>query len=243
VITRRTSLVLVALTAIATLLLVGLALGRGRAATAPSTNPEAAASTASAPSQPEPATRPKLTVIGDSYTGGSNMNSGPATLWTTLASRKLNVQFQILAHGGSGYLARGPGSDTTTFVERAASVSSDAVAVVFFGSRNDPTDSARLYEAAFSAYRNASKAAPRAKLIVIGPPWVDEDPSPGLLENRDALKRAAGKAGAVFVDPIADNWFPNGSHLIGSDNVHPTDRGHKRMAERIEPVIAAELRR
>ncbi|HEX3545697.1 MAG TPA: SGNH/GDSL hydrolase family protein, partial [Mycobacterium sp.] len=57
------------------------------------------------------------------------------------------------------------------------------------------------------------------------------------------LNYEAGVAGAVFIDPIAAGWFVGRPGLIGADGVHPTDAGHALMAEKIAPLIDAQLLR
>lgn len=85
-----------------------------------------------------------------------------------------------------------------------------------------------------------SESAHGARLLVIGPPWVDENVPNNILTIRDRLKIAATKAGATFVDPIADEWFFGAdAALIGSDGVHPTDAGVQYTAERILPSSRA----
>jgi lysophospholipase L1-like esterase len=64
-----------------------------------------------------------------------------------------------------------------------------------------------------------------------------------VLGIRDALKYQAGVAGATFIDPIAQGWFVGRPELIGKDGVHPTDAGHAYMAEKIAPLIGAQLAR
>ena len=64
-----------------------------------------------------------------------------------------------------------------------------------------------------------------------------------MLRIRDALKYQAGVAGATFVDPIAAGWFVGRPDLIGKDGVHPTDAGHAYMADKIAPLIRAQLSR
>jgi lysophospholipase L1-like esterase len=44
------------------------------------------------------------------------------------------------------------------------------------------------------------------------------------------------------VDPLAEGWFGGASSaLIGSDGLHPTDEGHRHLAELIAPRIAAAI--
>lgn len=188
-----------------------------------------------------PPVLPLVSVVGDSYTGGSAMNSaGNAHLWWSLAEQDLHIQVQELAFGGSGYVATGPaGQNGTTFVQRATRIFPRTDLIVFFGSRNDGPDG--LASAAEKAYQEAKVAAPDAKLLVIGPPWVNGNPPPSIIADRDAIHAAAVAAHADWVDPIADHWFPNGNTLIGSDGVHPTDVGHQHLASLIEPILRKEL--
>ena len=83
----------------------------------------------------------------------------------------------------------------------------------------------------------------RDRFLVIGPPWPTADPPDAVLRIRDALKYQAGVAGATFIDPIAQGWFVDRPELIGKDGVHPTDAGHAYMAEKIAPLIGAQLAR
>ena len=76
---------------------------------------------------------------------------------------------------------------------------------------------------------------------MIGPAWPTADPPASILRIRDVLGYQAQLAGATFVDPITARWFTGRPDLIGRDGVHPTDAGHAYMADRIAPLIGAEL--
>ena len=52
---------------------------------------------------------------------------------------------------------------------------------------------------------------------------------------------SARAVGATFVDPLADGWFVGRPELIGADGVHPTDAGQAYMADKIAPLIRAQL--
>ena len=93
------------------------------------------------------------------------------------------------------------------------------------------------------AFAQAHRIAPRANLLVIGPPWPSADVPPAVLQIRDVLRFTAGMAGATFIDPIAEGWFVGRPDLIGADGERPTDAGHTYMAERIAPLISAQLPR
>ena len=123
-------------------------------------------------------------------------------------------------------------------------VKPDDALVVFFGSRNDQgVDPTQLSVLAYGTFQLARRTAPSAKFLVIGPPWPTADPPDPVLRIRDALKYQAGVAGATFIDPIAQGWFVGRPELIGKDGVHPTDAGHAYMAEKIAPLIGAQLTR
>jgi lysophospholipase L1-like esterase len=121
-------------------------------------------------------------------------------------------------------------------------VKPDDTLVVFFGSRNDQgVDPTQLSILAYGTFQLARQLAPRATFLVIGPPWPTANPPEAVLRIRDALRYQANLAGAVWVDPIAERWFVGHPELIGSDGVHPTDAGHEYMADKIAPLIEAQL--
>jgi lysophospholipase L1-like esterase len=113
---------------------------------------------------------------------------------------------------------------------------------VFYGSRNDQgVDPAVYFGAALGALNVARRMAPSAPLLVIGPPWPTADVPASITLIRDVLAADAQSVGATFIDPIAERWFVGRPELIGPDGVHPTDAGHAFMADRIAPLIAAQL--
>ena len=189
-----------------------------------------------------------VAVVGDSYTtgsteGGNGAQGWTALTWRALARQGLEVNPSVAAEGRAGYVVRGyRGNVFGDLTPRA--VAPDDVLVVFFGSRNDQgADPLALAGMTQDAFATARRIAPRADLLVIGPPWPTADVPPAVLQIRDILRITAGMAGATFVDPIAEQWFVGRSDLIGADGVHPTDAGHAYMADRIAPLISAQLPR
>jgi lysophospholipase L1-like esterase len=190
----------------------------------------------------------RVAVIGDSYTTGTDEGGLGSKNWTTLAWQMLAqqgapVSADVEAEGGAGYGTRGNrGGVFEDLTARA--VKPDDVLVVFYGSRNDQAaDPALLSVMVYGTLQLARRTAPSARLLVIGPPWPTADPPHDVLRIRDLLGYQARLAGAVFVDPIAANWFVGRADLIGADGVHPTDAGHAYMAEKIAPLIGAQLTR
>ena len=190
----------------------------------------------------------RVAVVGDSYTTGGELGGLGSKGWTTrawqlLARDGLSVAPDVAAEGGAGYGTRG--NHGSVFEDLTADVvKPDDALVVFFGSRNDQNvDPTQLSVLAYGTFQLARRTAPSAKFLVIGPPWPTADPPGWVLGIRDALKYQAGVAGATFIDPIAQGWFVGRPELIGQDGVHPTDAGHAYMAEKIAPLIGAQLAR
>ncbi|OBI51737.1 hypothetical protein A5707_13500 [Mycobacterium kyorinense] len=187
-----------------------------------------------------------VAVIGDSYTngtdeGGLGSKAWTARTWLTLGRQGLQVAPDVASEGRAGYGV--PGDHGSLFRDLTArAVHPNDVLVVFFGSRNDQgVNSELLAQLTRDAFDMARHIAPAAKLLVIGPPWPTTDPPDGVLEVRDVVAGQARAVGATFVDPINDRWFVDRPDLIGADGVHPTDAGHAYMAEKIAPLIRAQL--
>jgi len=187
-----------------------------------------------------------IAVIGDSYTtggdlGGLGANGWTARAWQLLTQQGTSVAADVAAEGGAGYGTRG--NHGSVFEDLTVdAVKPDDALVVFFGSRNDQgVDPTQLSILAWGTYQLARRTAPKARFLVIAPPWPTADPPDPVLRIRDALKYQAGVAGATFVDPIAAGWFVGRPDLIGKDGVHPTDAGHAYMADKIAPLIRAQL--
>jgi lysophospholipase L1-like esterase len=188
----------------------------------------------------------RVAVVSDSYTtgtdlGGLGTNGWPALAWQILAGQGEPVTADVAAEGRAGYGVRG--DHNSTFGDLTArAVRPDDALVVFFGSRNDqPVDAMDVAGLARTAFELARRQAPTARLLVIGPPWPTADVPVRITQIRDALDRVARASGARFVDPLAERWFVGRPELIAVDGVHPTDLGHRYLAERIAHIIAAEL--
>jgi hypothetical protein len=190
----------------------------------------------------------RVAVIGDSYTTGSDQggrgpNAWTVRSWQTLARQGFQIAPDVAAEGGAGYGVRGNHGSVFRDLTPAVVRPDDAL-VLFFGSRNDKgVDPGLLAGAAFDCFLFARAVAPSARLLVIGPPWPTADVPPDVLQVRDVLYGQARAIGATWIDPIAERWFVGRPDLIGADGVHPTDAGHAYMADKIAPLIAAQLPR
>ncbi len=187
-----------------------------------------------------------VAVVGDSYTngteeGGQGQNAWTSRTWLTLARQGVQISPDVASEGRAGYVVRGDhGSVFEDLTGRA--VHPDDALVVFFGSRNDEgVDPMQLAGMAHDTFDLARRSAPSAKLLVIGPPWPTADPPFDVLYVRDTLNRQAEWARATFVDPISEGWFVGRPDLLGPDGIHPNDAGHAYMAEKIAPLMRAQL--
>lgn len=189
-----------------------------------------------------------IAVIGDSYTtgaaeGGQGAKGWPTLAWQALARRGVQINADVVAEGGAGYVVRGNrGGIFADLTARA--VKPDDSLVVFYGSRNDKdADPVAITRMSHDALAMAQRLAPTARMLVIGPPWPTADVPLSVLRIRDILRDQAEQVGAVFYDPIAAGWFVGRPDLIGGDGIHPTDTGHAYMADKIATLIGDELPR
>lgn len=189
---------------------------------------------------------PDLLVIGDAFSdgtgeGGLEENGWPALVQSGYTKDGSRLQLNLLARRGAGYVA--PGQIKETFGQSYAgnAFKEQDVIVVFGGLSDSERPAAEVGAAATKLYAALTKNSPKAKLIVVGPAWPHPQPVPNIFSVRDEIRAAAEGAGAIFVDPLADGWFTGeNASLIGKDQTHPTDAGHKYMAGVLsKPIIAA----
>lgn len=195
----------------------------------------------------EPAELPgeQIVVVGDSYTMGPN-DSGddpdvwPAMVWQDLRARGYQIDPTVSGEGGAGY-AR-PGYKDSVFADKAKAIRRSTDLMVFFGSANDidaPVD--EVPGAVRSTLEQAKRAAPGAKLLVIGPAWPSPEPPPEVWQLRDVVRDQAAAVGAIFVDPLEQRWLWDDPALIGPDGIHPDRAGQEYLAGKIGPLIQSQL--
>lgn len=192
--------------------------------------------------------------VGDSYTSGAGTDSGETSRYPALVGASLGVPVQVRGFNGSGYVARGPKPYDTTFPEAARQVDPEARLVVVFGSRNDAASddvditSRQIRTKVAETVAEIRQRAPRAQIVLIGPPWINNKPPARIEQARDAVRAAADDAGVPFVDPLEAGWFAEEdeiedgkSRLIADDHIHPNDEGHRYLAQKIGAVVRPYL--
>jgi lysophospholipase L1-like esterase len=190
----------------------------------------------------EPSGNTVVTFLGNSFTGGSLMDSGPNSRWPAIVSKKLDLSDVVITADASGYVTRGVGF--ATYGDLADDVPEDSAAVVILGSDDDANKPYEKIKAAVLAtFATIHARAPHARILAIATFWVNKHPPKGIITSRDAVRDAAKQAGVMFADPIAEGWMVDDpSKTIGGDGLHPTDTGQRELAERLEPLLAELLK-
>lgn len=194
-----------------------------------------------------PAPANPVAVIGDSYTSGTPKGGRGDKGWPAIAEARLdaegiNTTIDVGAEGGSGYVARGQYG--LTFADQVPKVvEPNDKLVVILGSSNDSRDvpPEQLQAAVQSTLADIKTTATQAKLLVVGPFYTRPNPPPALLAVRDIVKAQADAVGATFIDPLAEGWVAERPELISDDGAHPTDEGHRYLADKLTPLIGAQL--
>lgn len=192
-----------------------------------------------------------VAIIGDSFTSGSSSggegpNGWPAIVTSMLQNQGVKIKPAVGAKSGSGYV-RHSTQGSVPFVNQVGQVvgTKDSL-VILFGSPYDQTVLPRLSEQFAASVQHTlaevKKAAPNAKLLVIGPAWVQPNTSPEISQVRDIVKAQAEAIAATFVDPLAEEWFAGHPEMVGANGDSPDNSGHLLMAEKIAPLVLQQLR-
>ena len=183
---------------------------------------------------PEGSENPWVYFIGDSYTGGSPMDSG--TRWPAMISQD-NAYFErALGVGLSGYVQRG--TDGTTYLDRInTSLLQDADMVVISGGLNDVrrTPEPQIAPAVHETFARVRELAPEVPVVVLS--VLAPAPDPKINRMNAVLKAEAQGINAVFLD--VTNVLIGAPGSIGSDKTHPTDAGHRLLADVVGPQLPA----
>jgi lysophospholipase L1-like esterase len=195
----------------------------------------------------EPAEQPgdQIIIVGDSYTTGpkddaKDQDLWPAMVWKDLRAQGYEAPPTVSGEGGAGYAK--PGYRGGTFADKARVIKASTQLVVFFGSANDMEVPPEVLTGAVrETLTTARTTAPKAHLLVIGPAWPRPDPPAEVLRVRDIVRDGAAAIGAPFVDPLEQHWLWQDPRLIGPDGIHPDRAGQEFLAEKILPLVEAQL--
>lgn len=186
---------------------------------------------------PPPPREPVVLVVGDSFVGGSDMNSGPT--WPTLMGAENDWVMATEAVGGTGFV--NGANNRTAFPDRVAKMPSYTPDVVVIGGGiNDvgryPTS--EIVEAASTTVKRLSAKFPEAEVVLLSP-FSSATVSESTVDLRTELRKLARADAAGFVN--VSDLFEGREDLIGSDMVHPTDGGHALLArvigDALQPIV------
>ena len=200
------------------------------------------AETTSSPSTPSPLpTSPplRLVVLGDSIASGTDRYGGQgANGWPAIVAQKLGLLSLLSAQPGSGYTRDGFGFAYPARVNDV--IAMRPTILIVEGSRND-FDEAATRRVAAEVLGKLHSALPQTKILVIGPLYLDSLNSRTTPVN-EAVKAAALSLGLTYVDTLKARWFTgSASRFIGGDGIHPTDEGHRYIANLLVPLVTKLL--
>lgn len=195
------------------------------------------ASTTGAPAVVQPT---KAVFVGDGFTVPTPAGGTGAAGYPAMVASRVGWEATVLGTDGAGYVTPGDSGLTLPFaIDQAVAVQPGVVVVS--GGRADigrtPPD--EVADAAGSMFEQLQSRLPSARLVAVGPVATDATPPEGGVELRDALRdRLAQVPGVTFIDPLEGAWFadaPPGA--IAEDGRHPTDAGHRLVAQRLEAEL------
>jgi hypothetical protein len=180
--------------------------------------------------------------IGDSYAAGSG-GAGVERSFACLTARAMGWVCRNDGEPGTGYTNAGKvhGTANDTYPLRAlrpadtrpSGTAPEVDVVVVTGGRNDSGSGVpERLAAAGLTFDRLRVTYPAARLVVVGPFWVDDDVPPSLLAFDEGLRQEAGARGLTFVSPIHERWLTTEqrSRWISGDDVQPRVAGHQRIA-------------
>ena len=173
--------------------------------------------------------------LGDSYTSGWNGAGLGARGWPALVAAARGWKVVNLAVPGTGFM--NPGWTAQPIASRVDAAVRHRPDIIFIvaGHNDSRWSPATTIRAADRVVVRLRAALPRAVIVVVGPIWQNGSPPLRCVLLRGGLRtEARATRRAIFMDPIAEGWFAGVSHrYIGPDGFHPTDAGHRFLAQRI----------
>jgi lysophospholipase L1-like esterase len=210
----------------------------------PVATPAPAVPAADAPATPRPGIpRPVAAFLGDSYTTGWAGAGIGAAGWPSLVSGPRGWRMVNRAVAGTGFV--NPGWTGQPIRTQVAAVVKARPGIVFVaGGHNDRRfGAAATGRAAAEVLERLRRELPDAVIVVLGPIWQSGSPPQQIRGIRDRLRTLAQAVDALFIDPLRDGWFSGEARrLILSDGIHPSDRGHRRMADLVTAALGDDPR-
>lgn len=204
----------------------------------------------------------KFAFLGDSITEGAGASKPENNFWRQFGSRN-GVEVSGYGIGGTRIAPqRGQETPDGNFVSRVKDIREDADVIVVFGGTNDfghgnaafghvgDTDPTTFCGAMYTLLKSLIERFPLSEIVVMTPTHRGSEDVEineiGLPCHRLSAYVAAEKAiAAAFSVPVLDLWAVSGiqpripvvKELCMPDALHPNDRGHLRICERLEGFL------
>lgn len=183
---------------------------------------------------------PTAVVLGDSFS--VETPGAPGAAWPEVLGQELGWETVTDAAPGSGYLVAGSGIPVTERVEKTLSREPDVVLVAAgVSDLGRPVDEiAAAAEQVVVALRDGlggdqGAGEEQGGRIVLLSPFSDGPAGELTTALTTRLQEVAAQQGVRYVDVTA--LLPRGQGLLGPDGVHPSEAGHRHVAE----ALAEEL--
>jgi lysophospholipase L1-like esterase len=173
--------------------------------------------------------------IGDSWTDGAGATDRVG--FAHLTGEQLGGPHWVLGIGGSGYVVPEAGR---TYADRIpVALRADPDLVVVQGSLNERnTPLPDLAPAVARTLTRLRVELGEAGVLVLGASYVPGVPDEVIDGINDTIRAAAEQLGLRFVDVAAESWTDPADPSVWADPIHPNDRGHLQIAQRLAPLIA-----
>jgi len=202
----------------------------------PAVEPTASATSTRSPStptpDPSPTTSGTVAVLGDSFVVGYGGDSD----YVSLMGQLLDVKTAAFGVVGTGLVNYGQG---VPYDQRLASVLyTKPVGLVVQASVNDyETSTDAVVAAAKTLVAHAHSIDRDLPIAIVGPIYLDYELQPAILSQRAALEEFCDDEDITYVDPTG--WITDATKatLIGPDNLHPTNAGYARIAQKMAAAL------
>ncbi|MGV9800978.1 SGNH/GDSL hydrolase family protein [Mycobacterium sp. NPDC003449] len=180
---------------------------------------------------PPPAGLVRVSVIGDSYSAGSDND----VVWPTLIAATSPLSISVVAVRDASYA--GGAGQSGRFAEQIdkALASKPAVLIVFGGLGDAGLPDDQITQSAVDLFAELARRAPTTKVVVFGPIW-HVQPAPDVFVALDAdIEEAARLTHTTYVSLIRKDWLAADGMMQG--DVAPTDEGQSVLADRLNRLL------
>jgi hypothetical protein len=177
----------------------------------------------------------RVSVIGDSYSAGSDN----AVVWPTLIASGSPLSISVVAVPDASYA--GDAGQSGRFAEQIdkALASKPSVIVVFGGLGDVGEPDGQITQSAIDLFAELIRRAPTTKLVVIGPIWHTQ-PVPDDFTAIDVdLEKAARITHTTYISLIQKDWLVADGLMQG--DTAPTDEGQAVLARQLNPILQQQI--